>query len=335
MKRFRFFSLFLVFVTLSASTAFGAALPLKASRSDYALLFATDAYVYWQNLDTPIADAKAIGEELQNQYGFDVDTRTNLTIKQILAALAEYKQKKYATGAQLLVYFNGHGHFDETLQDGYIAGIESEPPEVDKNLTTYLSFSKLRADLDAFPCTNIMLILDVCYGGTFDEERGLDAAQSLDNLMKPLDLSVADPDKKTRWYLSSGRTEAVQDGIEHSPFASALLQILRDIPLDIGGGTQILLLADHRLTIPEIEFALSINKFWKENPYLKVEVISTPSYPIRKGVVEDLAENPDLEIKLTAASGPFGNSEPTDKAFVFHKMPVVSKSIRDVFRKSK
>ena len=263
--------------------------------TDYALLFATNEYTHWSNLRTPIADVEAIGAELQNRYGFKVDIRRNVTKKQILDALSEYKVKKYAPGDQLFIYFAGHGEYDATLEDGHVAGTESELPEVDKNLTTYLSFGKLRGDLEKFPCERIMLTLDVCHGGTFDEThhlkdkpamrekprtRGAQPLTSAEllNLIKPeITLAV-----KTRWYLSSGGDEKVSDGFIHSPFALALLTLLRNRDKDNRD--------DGILTIPEIERQLG--------PTLDNE--------LKK-----------VNFKQTPASGAFGSGRPADKAFLF------------------
>ena len=317
MKRFRFFSLFFVFVTLSASTAFGAALllnehllqiPGNVSRNDfdgnydrsgfvrtgtdYALLFATDMYTHWNNLNTPIADAKTIGAVLENRYGFNVDIRENLTIRQILVALVEYNKKEYAPGDQLLVYFTGHGYFDATLQEGHIAGTESQLPETDVHLTTYLSYSRLKSALNNFPCKRIIVILDIPYGGTFDANIALDKAppaglQAVKAKGDQPQLDLAETLKvKTRWYLSSGGNEDVLDGIEHSPFTLALLQILEDSDE---------ILADGVLTIPEIERQLL--------PKLEAEL--------------DKLDKLDKGFEQTPDSGPFGSGKPTDKAFVF------------------
>ena len=265
--------------------------------TDYALLFATNEYEHWPPLNTPIADANAIGAVLENRYGFNVDIRENLTIRQILAALAEYKEKKYRPGDQLLVYFNGHGHFDETWQEGHIAGTESQLPDIDKGFTTYLSFKKLMA-LDAFPCDRIMVILDVDYGGTFDANIALDKAppaglQAVKAKGYQPQLDLAETLKaKTRWYLSAGGKEPVQAGIEHSPFTSALLQILNSSDE---------ILADGVLTIPEIERQLP-SKLESELDKLR-------------------SLDKESEVEQTPASGPFGSPlrrrKITDQAFVF------------------
>ena len=264
--------------------------------TDYALLFATDTYEHWVDLSTPIADVEAIGAELKNRYGFIVDIRRNVTREQILAALAEYKEKRYAPGDQLLVYFAGHGVFDEALQDGHIAGTGSEDPSIDVSLGSYFSFNKLRKDLDNFPCGRVLLALDVCYGGTFDDNitlieepatRGLEA-----KLPKQLNLNQT-LKVKTRWYLSSGGMEEILDGVgKHSPFAAALLTVLRN-----GAGD------DGVLTIPEIEHLLS-TKLQAELD--KFEAAWRSKHPLWDGKLEQ-----------TPASGPFGSGKASDKAFVF------------------
>ena len=267
----------------------------QGTGTDYALLFATNKYEHWRALSTPIADAEAIGAELENRYRFKVDIRKNVTIEDILAALAEYKVKRYAPGDQLLIYFAGHGKFDEVLQDGHIAGTESKSPKDDKNLATLLAFSKLRDNIDIFPCERIMLMLDVCYGGTFDKDLALGekppeapskprtrGAEPL-NLMKLQETLAV----KTRWYLSSGGNEDVSDGLgPHSPFALALLTLLRNG--DNGDGV---------LTVPEIERQLP--------PTLENELDKVRS--VYKG----------YKIKQSPVSGPFGSGKAADKAFLF------------------
>ena len=266
----------------------------QGTGTDYALLFATNEYQHWPDLRTPIADADAIGAELQNRYGFEVDIRKKVTIKDILAALEEYKKKQYAPGDQLFVYFAGHGAFDKGLEDGHVAGTESELPEVDRNLSTYLSFKKLRGDLENFPCERIMLMLDVCHGGTFDEKIALgekppEAPKPRTRGAEPLNLMKLQETLavKTRWYLSSGGNEEVSDGLgKHSPFALALLTLLRNG--DNGDGV---------LTVPEIERQL--------RPTLEDELNKV------RGVYKGHT------IKQSPASGPFGSGKAADKAFLF------------------
>ena len=161
----------------------------------------------------------------------------------------------------------------------------------DPSHATYVAYARLRQDLDSIACERVMLVLDVCYGGTFDDKnalieepvtRGFRAIEPILDLNQTLKV-------KTRWYLSSGGKEVVYDGVGgHSPFALSLLTVLRD-----GAGR------DGVLTIPEIERQLPI-KLREELDKIEIK------YPLLDG-----------KIQQTPASGPFGSGKAADKAFVF------------------
>ena len=275
--------------------------------TDYALLFATNDYRHWHNPTSPITDAETIGTELKNRYGFNVDIRRNLkTRSEILHAIAEYAQKDYETGDQLFVYFTGHGYFSETLNSGYIAAGDSQLPEVDPGMVNYLGYDELKGLLDRIACDRVMLTLDVCYGGTFDDNfslplapltRGSDDGPAVRGQIRKLDrkLDLQNTLKvKTRWYLSSSGTEEVLDGLPgmNSPFASALVSLLRN-----GAGE------DGVLTIPEIERQLPVTYDAKLDEFEAAWKEKNPGW---KG-----------EIQQTPVSGPFGSGKASDKAFVF------------------
>ena len=130
------------------------------SGTDYALLFATNDYYppkhvdprkhgkYWEDLNTPIRDAEILGQELAN-YGFNVDIRKDVkTRTDILKAIAEYAGKDYKTGDQLFVYFAGHGYFNTTLKDGYIAAGDSKLPKYDTGQwSSYLAYARTQTTL--------------------------------------------------------------------------------------------------------------------------------------------------------------------------------------------
>ena len=293
--------------------------------TDYALLFATDKYELlpedkekklspWRNLEKPIKDAKALGTELE-KYGFKVDIRENVKTRSDIRDILNEYDKKYEPGDQLLVYFAGHGYCSaEQKKIGYIAASASRRPENDLALNTYVSYSYIRDFLDGLSCARIMLVLDVCYGGTFDRDIGFDKDIDFDRdialnmeenptsrgngtrgLQQRLDLKET-LKAKTRWYLSSGGKEEVQDGfgLEHSPFAASLLALLRDEASK-----------DKVLTIPEIERQLP-SKLRTE--LVKIEKAWKEEHPLWEG-----------KLTQTPASGPFGSSKKSDKAFVFIK----------------
>ena len=282
------------------------------SGTDYALLFATNDYFpfdddrkhveYWPDLNTPISDAEILGQELGN-YGFKMDIRKDLKTRDaILNAIAEYAEKEYETGDQLFVYFAGHGYFNETLNSGYIAAGDSKSPKYDPGMGSYLGYDELKGLLDRIECNRVMLTLDVCYGGTFDADialaegpttRGPDDAPAERGIVEKLNLQNT-LKVKTRWYLSSGGKEEVQDGMEgmNSPFASALVSLLRN-----GAGK------DGVLTIPEVERQLPSTLRIKLN---ELEAAWKKQEPLWDG-----------ELQQTPASGPFESGK--HKAFVFIK----------------
>lgn len=216
---------------------------ISADRKDYALLFAVDKYDHWSDLVNPIDDATSIAKVLQEKYGFEVRIVENPDHENVFEVLAEYLTKKYKPQDQLMIFFAGHGFFDDTFGEGYVVAKNSL--ENDKSRTTYISHNRLRSVINNIPCEHIFLTMDVCFGGTFDpviaRARGLEtyAEQSETEFL------VRKLSYKTRKYLTSGGKEYVSDGIsgKHSPFALKIIQALKEN----GGGK------DRVLTISEIK----------------------------------------------------------------------------------
>jgi uncharacterized coiled-coil protein SlyX len=266
--------------------------------TDYALLFATETYQHWDQLDTPISDAEALGIELE-KYGFKVDIKRNVeTREDIIKILMEYANKSYQPGDQLFVYFAGHGDFSEQVSSGFIAVKDSKLSKDDSGHASYLSYARLKELLDRLACGRVMLVLDVCYGGTFDKDIALNEAPTTRggargiHKLKRLDLAET-LKVRTRWYLSSGGKEQVQDGLSsNSPFAASLLKLLRN-----GAGK------DGVLTIPEIERQLPLNLRVELN---KAEEAWKEKHPLWTG-----------KFTQKPVSGPFGSGKAPDKAFVF------------------
>ena len=204
-------------------------------RRDHAILFATDIYENWNDLNNPVFDATTISKELEERYGFDVELVKNPSLDQINIKLREYAERDYKPQDQLFVFFAGHGVYDETFGEGYIVARNSL--RNDKGKTSYMSHSNLRTYLNNIPCDHIFLTLDVCFGGTFDP---LTTKRSLYEETDDLEFIVRKLTVKSRKYLTSGGKEYVPDGTpgSHSPFAKKLLEAL----LSNGGKDQILTL---------------------------------------------------------------------------------------------
>ncbi|NBP71477.1 MAG: caspase family protein, partial [Cytophagia bacterium] len=215
----------------------------KLDRTDYALIFATDEYDHWGDLVNPVFDSRTIANELKNTYGFKVDIVENGTQAEVLKKIREYAEKKYKPLDQLLIFFAGHGNYDQTFGEGFVVTRESLINDEAK--TTYLSHNRLRSIINNIPCEHIFLAMDVCFGGTFDaalaSSRGID-----DEVYKEQNTAEFITRKltyKTRRFLTSGGKTYVSDGIpgKHSPFAKNMIEALR------GRGGR-----DGILTLPEI-----------------------------------------------------------------------------------
>ena len=65
-------------------------------------------------------------------------------------------------------FFAGHGYFDDTFEVGYLVAKDTQKPEDDPEMLSYVSHSVIRDIVDRINCRHIFLVLDTCYSGTFD-----------------------------------------------------------------------------------------------------------------------------------------------------------------------
>lgn len=201
------------------------------NRRDIALIFATDEYDEWKNLVNPVNDAKTIGKELEQNYGFQVEMVLNPTLDEIWAKLREYTTKSYLDNDQLFIFFAGHGQFDEQFNEGFLVAKDSKLSDVGK--TSYISYNRLRPLIDLIPVNHIMLAMDACFGGTFDPLVANAGSRGEDNIYEEVNQLEYIKRKlryKTRRFITSGGKEYVPDGRPgmHSPFARKFLEALRE-----------------------------------------------------------------------------------------------------------
>ncbi|HEY0742523.1 MAG TPA: caspase family protein [Chryseosolibacter sp.] len=234
----------------------------KLARNDYALLFVTDKYDNWNSLVNPIFDGRSIATELQNVYGFKVEIVENPSQDVIFRKLREYSEKKYQPLDQLLVFFAGHGYYDETFKEGYV--VVKESLRDDPGKTSYVSYNRLRNVINVIPCEHTMLMMDVCFGGTFDEAlasaRDVDVYREVSQsefIMRKLAV-------KTRKYLTSGGKTYVSDGIagKHSPFAKRVIDAMRSL----GGTDGILTLTELWPYVEKLNPEPKLGKFGDDAP---------------------------------------------------------------------
>ncbi len=214
----------------------------QSNHHSLALVFASNVYDTYGELINPVFDARTIGLELENNYSTYVEIVENPTLNEVASRIREYAKRTYSNNDYLLIFFAGHGTYDEVFKEGYVVFRDSKADDVAKS--TYLSHSNLRTMINNIPCNHILLVMDVCFGGTFDpliasRSRAADMYADISNE----EYLTRKSRYKTRYYLTSGGKEYVPDGRpgQHSPFARKFIEALRNY-----GGT------DNILTVNEI-----------------------------------------------------------------------------------
>ena len=198
-----------------------------------ALLFATNVYDSYSELINPVVDASSLSAEFANNYKVIVELVENPTLNETVKKIREYATMKYTPQDQLFIFFAGHGIYDRIFKEGYV--ISKDSKSSDETKTSYLSHSNLRTMINNIPCDHVFLVMDVCFGGTFDpliasSHRGARMYEEISTE----DFIERKSKYKTRLYLTSGGNEYVPDGRpgHHSPFMRKFLEALRNY----GGG---------------------------------------------------------------------------------------------------
>lgn len=210
------------------------------SGNRYALIIGTDHYKAkgWEKLDNPVYDATEVAGALKNYYDYNVTLLKDPPMDTVYNAISEY-YKTLRENDQLIIYIAGHGDFDAgLLDDGFIVCTDSKSPEIDQLRNSYIQHTKLKKMINKIPAKQILVLLDICHGGVFDDAvlgRQRDNPTSAITNRNVLELLKDKSELTTRRVLSSVGKESAFDGKagKHSPFAAYLLKIL-----NARGGTE-------------------------------------------------------------------------------------------------
>ena len=226
---------------ISGSAQRGVTLDLKQSQNelvsdnergkDYAIIFAGDDYQYWPKLHNPLFDGATLKSELETNYGYaEAKLLANPTQDEVLDTLEKEATHRFSDRDRLLLYFAGHGDYEESTKMGYLVARDSQLSEKDPHRKTMIAFSTIRDEILNYSAGHILVVLDVCYGGTFDRRIAEAGTRGNTSESLPLDERIRRKLRdKSRIYLTSGGVRAAYDGEpgQHSPFARAFLTILR------------------------------------------------------------------------------------------------------------
>lgn len=176
----------------------------------------------WENLTTARRDAEDVAKVLQDKYGFAVRCLLDgqATRGAIMEALDELVH--CSLDDAVLVYFAGHGNYDEKLGEGFWIPhdarrkVGGKDPKEDwiwnSTLTTIFGASQAR---------HILVVADSCYGGSLFRGGALSTVQADSTWYRR---AIAVP---SRYLITSGNLEPVVDsGIRHTVFCQSLLDYL-------------------------------------------------------------------------------------------------------------
>lgn len=216
--------------------------PSPVARNDYALFIANSNYKdpRYQPLPNCAFDADELEKVLKTKFSFRTRVRKDLSYKDFKETLTQYDTVTWNDNDQLLIYIAGHGGFDSSIQEGFLVMRDANKVEQSQ----CFSLSTLQKIISRIACKHILLVLDVCYGGTIDDLIAMEGEVLRGN---PIDDPPSGITKrghpeyilrklkpKTRIYVASGGKEPVREGRrgEHSPFAKALLAALNKTASD-------------------------------------------------------------------------------------------------------
>lgn len=189
----------------------------------WALIIGINTYKNVPPLDSAVKDAVGVRDVLMQRYGFRRDriiellneqaTRTNIE-----GSLFDLGRKAGAEDS-VLIYYAGHGQYDEDGRLGWWVPVEGQP----KQPGTFITNASIRDYIEGMKAKHVYLVADSCFSGTlFGKSRA----------MPPLDDQFFSRlyAKKSRWGLTSGGTEPVADQGKggHSIFAYHFINLLKE-----------------------------------------------------------------------------------------------------------
>jgi hypothetical protein len=199
---------------------------------NYALIIGESDYhdSAWHDLPNPVSDASALNDELKNHYGFETSYLENPTKAEIWKALSSLSTLNFDQNSQVLIFFAGHGGMNAI--DGYLVPSDGKSSASDPEMNSFITYGTLWRIVKGIPSQHVLVLLDACYSGTFDEDVLVNRSEA-DATAKDLDKVRLISQKmkyKFKGYISSGGKDPVSDGIPggHSPFMNNILDCLRN-----------------------------------------------------------------------------------------------------------
>jgi len=189
----------------------------------YAFIIGINKYKYLEGLRTAVNDAEEVEKVLKENYGFETLSLrdSDATRNNIVRKINELRER-LSPNDKLLIYYAGHGYFDESTKKAYWL-----PADAEKNDdTNWIMSDTITSNLKRITAKHILIVSDSCYSGTLTRAAQVDlySNKTRSNYIKKL------LDKNTRVLIASGGNEPVSDsgGGANSVFARAFIKALKE-----------------------------------------------------------------------------------------------------------
>lgn len=198
--------------------------------TNFALIIANQDYRNWSKLYTPISDAQELDKELKEHYGYETRVLINVTLDSLNKEFKALAARKFDSKSQVLVYFAGHGGYDEDLGEGYLVPVDAGDPHSASIMSDVISYGYLLKILDNLSAQHVLVMLDACYSGAFNPQISGNKAcprrssQAMQSLTMMVNNSMT---TRSRCYITSGQLNTVPDGTKHTPFNDAIVNTLK------------------------------------------------------------------------------------------------------------
>ncbi|MFT7515047.1 MAG: serine/threonine protein kinase [Candidatus Omnitrophota bacterium] len=200
--------------------------PIPQTLRYHALVIGINEYANgWQPLKNAAGDAEAVGQVLNDQYGFSVQYLLNeqATKENILFELEHITNKTVED--MVLIYFAGHGEHYTKLAEGYWIPYDGRSRDkASAAKSSWLWNTIITKYLEASSARHILVVADACYAGSLINS-GLPNPRLRDKTDYQQLLN-----RPSRYVIASGNAwETVLDaGTRHSPFAEHFLHYLEN-----------------------------------------------------------------------------------------------------------
>jgi len=151
----------------------------------FALVIAVEEYddPNINDLDHPVSDAGRFIDVIESEYNFDksnINFLKNPTKADIIGTL-HHMREKVTPEDNLLIYYAGHGHYDEEMETGYWLPRDARPD----NPVDWLPNTDLTNYLNVLKTKHTLLIADACFsGGIFKSRAAFNNVMAVEKLYK-------------------------------------------------------------------------------------------------------------------------------------------------------